>query len=124
MTQQISILIVEDEVLTAMLLETELKKAGYTVCQQVVTGEEAVSVAQQDSPDIILMDIRLAGEIDGIEATRQIQAFAAIPVIFMTGYPDQETMNRARALHPAAYFMKPVLVAELIAAIESACQAC
>ncbi len=123
MTSQISVLIVEDEVLTAMVLEMELKKAGYTICQRVVSGEEAVGVAQQDSPTIILMDIRLAGEIDGFEATRQIQAVADIPVIFMTGYPDQDTRDLAMTLSPAGYLMKPVHIPELTASIDSACEA-
>ncbi len=122
MPQQIRLLIVEDEVLIAMQLEIELKKAGYTVCQRVVTGEEAVTIVQQDSPDIILMDIGLAGDIDGIETTRQIQASTDIPVIFMTGNPDQETMNRAMTLRPAAYFIKPIRMAELTTSIDSACQ--
>ncbi len=110
MTQLLQILIVEDEAMIAMCIEMELTRAGYGICQQgaVATGEKAVIIAQRESPDIILMDIRLAGEIDGIEAAQQIQACADIPIIFMTGYPDKAVEERAKKLNPLGYFVKPV----------------
>lgn len=113
------ILIVEDETLVAMLLEIECQRSGYQILESVATGEEAVSLVQQDAPDILLMDIHLAGKIDGIETTRQIQAFADIPVIFMTSYSDQATMERARTLHPAAYITKPICLTELADVLNS-----
>lgn len=108
MNQSLRILLVEDEILTAIAMEIELKQAGYDVCRRVATGEDAVMVARQESPDLILMDIRLAGELDGIEAAQQIQASSSIPIIFMTGYPDEEIEERARKLNPLGYFLKPV----------------
>lgn len=113
------ILIVEDEVMIAMCLEMELTRAGYDVCQRVATGEEAVIVAQDKTPDIILMDIRLAGDIDGIEAAQQIQACTAIPIIFMTGYPDKAVEERAKQLNPFGYFVKPVRIHTLQPLIDS-----
>ena len=110
MTHTRRILIVEDEVMIAMCLEMELKRAGYEVCHRVVTGEDAVRIAKHESPDCILMDIRLAGDIDGIEAARQIQACSSIPIIFMTGYPDKAVEERAKQLNPLGYFVKPVRV--------------
>ncbi|MBD3305915.1 response regulator, partial [candidate division KSB3 bacterium] len=88
MNRPFRILLVEDEVMIAMGLELELKRAGYPECQRVVSGEEALVRVAQEPPDLILMDIRLAGKLDGIETARQIQAQTDIPIIFMTGYPD------------------------------------
>lgn len=108
MTQAQKVLIVEDEVIIAMCLQMELERAGYEVSQNVLTGEEAVKFARQNPPDVILMDIRLAGKIDGIEAARQIQASGPIPIIFMTGYPDKAIEERARSLNPLGFFIKPI----------------
>jgi len=119
MTQPRRILIVEDEVMIALCLELELTRAGYTVCQRLAKGEDAVIIAQQESPDMILMDIRLAGEIDGIEAAQKIQACTAIPVIFMTGYPDDAIEERANRLHPLGFFIKPVRISTLQPLIDS-----
>lgn len=119
MIQPRRILIVEDEVMIAMCLEMELKRAGYIVCQRVATGEDAVSIALRESPDVILMDIRLAGEIDGIEAVQQIQACTAIPIIFMTGYPDKAVEERANMLHPLGFFIKPVRISTVQPLIDS-----
>ncbi len=119
MAQSRQILIVEDEVMIAMCLEMELKRVGYDVCQRVATGEEAVVVAEQASPDVILMDIRLAGEIDGIEAAQQIQACSSIPIIFMTGYPDKAVEERAKQLNPLGYFVKPLRLQRIQPLIDS-----
>lgn len=119
MTQPLRFLIVEDAVVIAMCLELELKQAGYEVCQRVTTGEDAVRVAQQQSPDCILMDILLAGELSGIEAAQQIQALTAIPIIFMTGYPDSAVEYQAKQLNPLGYFIKPVRVLTLKPLFES-----
>jgi len=119
MKQPIRVLVVEDEVLTAMCLEMELKQAGYDVLRPVATGEEAVLIAQQEPLDLILMDIRLAGEIDGIEAAQQIQTICDTPIIFMTGYPDKETEQRAQALTPLGYLRKPMTIYDLQLRIEA-----
>lgn len=102
------ILIVEDEVIIAMCMEMELEEAGYQIYETISTGEEAVMIARQDPPDVILMDVHLSGKIDGIEAAHQIQAFCSIPIIFMTGYPDKATEKKAKALNPLGFFTKPV----------------
>jgi len=121
MKKAIQILIVEDEAMVAMCIEMELKLAGYEICQggAVATGEEAVTIAQRESPELILMDIRLAGNIDGIEAARQIQACTTIPIIFMTGYPDKTVEDRATQLNPLGYFVKPVRLLMLQPLIDS-----
>ena len=110
MRENIRILIVEDEFLAAVYLQRELIRSGYTVSQPVATGEEAIERAEQEQPDVVLMDIRLAGAIDGIEAAREIVSRHAIPIIFMTGYSDGETRERAQRLAPAAYLIKPLQI--------------
>ena len=74
----------------------------------MATGEDAVRAAAEERPDLVLMDIRLAGEMDGIEAARQIAAASPAKIAFMTGYSDERIVQRARALNPAAYLVKPV----------------
>lgn len=108
MAEQMKILMVEDEVITAMVMEAKLLGAGYPVSRRVASGEEAVSLAAQEVFHVVLMDIRLAGQMDGIEAARRIQQIREIPVIFMTAYQDEETQRRAQELSPLAYLVKPV----------------
>lgn len=119
MTKSIRFLVVEDEVIIAMCLEMELKQAGYTVLRRVVSGEEAVIAAKQYHPDVILMDIRLAGTLDGIEAARQIRAESSIPILFMTGYPDHAVLERAKQQNPLAVLSKPILIQDIQSAIAS-----
>lgn len=122
MKDLIRILLVEDEVLIAMRLEMELNMGGYRVCKRVSTGENAIISAEFELPDIILMDIRLGGEIDGIEAVQQIQRIRTCsntPIIFMTGYPDKEIADRAKLLNPIAYFIKPIKFEDLKSVINS-----
>ncbi|MBN2001628.1 response regulator [candidate division KSB1 bacterium] len=108
-----TILIVEDEALTALYLKLELERAGYRVCNTVATGEEAILCATKDQPDIILMDIRLAGNINGIEAAQTIRSNNDVPIIFMTGYHEEKLRERAKPLNPLGYFIKPVGLSEL-----------
>ena len=115
----IRILLVEDEIMVAMCVEMELTRAGYSFCQRLATGEEAVTIALKESPDVILMDIRLAGDLDGIEAAQQIQETTDIPIIFMTGYPDKAIEERAKKLNPLGFFIKPVRVVTLKPLIDS-----
>ena len=115
---KLEILLVEDEILTAMVMKLDLEKGGYLVAQSVVSGEDAVSAINEIKIDVILMDIRLAGDIDGIEAAAQIQNIKEIPVIFMTGYDDAEIRAKAEALEPLAYLLKPLDMAALIKILE------
>lgn len=119
MKQGQKILLVEDEVLIALFMEMELKKKGYFVCGKVITGEEAFAFTKREKPDLILMDIRLAGTIDGIEAAILIKEVSDVPIIFMTGYPDKIMEDRARKLKPLEYFIKPVRIKDLTDAIDT-----
>lgn len=113
----IKILIVEDEVLIAMHLAGQLKQAGYTVCRPVTNGAAAIAAAGQEHPSVILLDIRLPGEMDGIEAGRAITDRYNIPVIFVTGYSDSAIESRARNITTAKVLGKPASVGEIDRAI-------
>jgi CheY-like chemotaxis protein len=117
-----SILLVEDEVIIAMDLRWKLEEAGYRVCRMIATGEDAIRWAAQDRPDLVLMDNRLAGKIDGIEAALRIRSTSAVPVIFMTGYPQDEVFQgRVKPIGPSACLLKPIILEELLAAVAAAC---
>ncbi|NLO77680.1 MAG: response regulator [Methanomicrobiales archaeon] len=89
------ILIVEDEVIIAMALEDSLLDFGYGVAGRATTGQRAVELAMETEPDLALIDIRLNGDMDGVEAAEKISRRLKIPVIFLTAYSDEETLSRA-----------------------------
>jgi DNA-binding NarL/FixJ family response regulator len=102
------ILIVEDEAVAALALERTLEELGYEVLGSVATGEDALKRAATDGPDIVVMDIRLAGRMDGIDAAAKIRDSTGAQIIFMTGYDDEETKRRALALKPLGLMSKPI----------------
>ncbi len=102
-----NILIVEDERLVARDLERRLSRLGYTVVAQVASGSEAIQQTLAHRPDLVLMDIRLKGEMDGIEAAGFIRTHLNTRVIYMTAYVDEATLTRAQATRPAAFLTKP-----------------
>ena len=114
------ILIVEDEVIVAMELRDRLEDLQYTVLDNVTTGAEAIKLAQAHGPDLILMDIMLGGEMDGIEAAAEIRAAQSVPVVFLTAYSDEGTLRRAKDAAPFGYIVKPFEERELYATIEVA----
>jgi len=101
------ILIVEDDKVTATLIEATLKKIGYTVTAVVPSGEEAIHAIIENHPDLILMDINLQGEKDGITTVIEIHEKDSMPVIFLTGYSDEITTLRAIDADPFGYIVKP-----------------
>ena len=113
MDEAVRVLLVEDDVLIALAMEMQLKRKGYCVCSKVTTGEEAIVSAQSNVPDVILMDIRLAGQIDGVDAAYRIREFSDVSIIFLTGYQDPVTEERAQAVNPLAYLIKPANFPEL-----------
>jgi DNA-binding NarL/FixJ family response regulator len=116
-----TILIVEDEGLIALHLMESLSKAGFMVHEQIASGEDLLhKLATADPPDVILMDIGLAGKIDGIETGRQLRKKYNIPVIFLTAYSDQNRMEEAREVTPYGYLMKPVMQNDLLEAVGNA----
>jgi len=116
------VLVVEDEVITVMSLQHLLELWGYRMCGQASSGKEAIERAEREKPDIALIDVSLSGDINGIEAARQIRSRCDIPIIFITGYSDNETMKEIKDMEPAGYFIKPVDFNKLKMAIESIAQ--
>jgi len=115
-----TILIVEDDGILAIHLKKTLSGFGYTSFASVATGEEAVEIVKNGIPDLILMDIELAGEINGIDTAEIIRSFSDVPVVFLTGYSQEHLIQQAKFTAPAAYLIKPVHAPELHANIEMA----
>ena len=115
-----SILIVEDESVVALDLAATLEKLGYTVAGVTARGREALRLAVKQQPSLVLMDIHLKGDLDGIRAAQQIQEELLIPVVYLTAYSDDATLNRARVTHPFGYLLKPFDDRELEVAIQIA----
>ncbi len=114
------ILIVEDEAIIAMEVESQLQNLGYEVTSIVDTGEKAIKKAEEDKPDLMLMDIRIKGEMDGIDAAEIIRNRFGIPVIFSTAYLDQERIDRAKITMPFGYVLKPIQERDLKVTLEMA----
>ncbi|MCW8804040.1 MAG: PAS domain S-box protein, partial [Ignavibacteriaceae bacterium] len=116
----IKILIVEDEQIVAKNIEKRLTAAGYQEAASVSTGEEAIEKVKSVPPDIILMDIKLKGKIDGIETADILRKNYQLPVIFLTSYTDEETFQRAKNTEPFGYLIKPFETKDLNRAVELA----
>jgi len=118
--QEKSVLIVEDEGVVALSIQAALTKMGYTVVGIAVTGAEALSLAREHKPDVILMDIHIRGDMDGIQTTEKLNEISDIPVIFLTAYADDETVKRALKTKSTSYLVKPYNPRELYSNIEFA----
>jgi PAS domain S-box-containing protein len=117
---QAQILIVEDEIIVARDLETRVRELGYDVADIASSGENAVLQAAETRPDLVLMDIRLSGTMDGVEAAEEIRAQFDIPVIYLTAYADDHTLKRAKITEPFGYILKPFETRELRSTIRMA----
>ena len=116
----IRILLVEDEGIVARDLEETLSRLGYLVSGVAGEGIQAVRMAEKLQPELVVMDVSLRGEIDGIQAARLIQERSHVPIIFLTGHTDDDTLQRAVLTGPLGYLIKPFQEAELHGAIEVA----
>jgi len=114
------ILVVEDEGIIAQDIQNTLKKLGYAVPAIAYSGKEGIEKAQEIQPDLVLMDIVLGGGIDGIEAAEQIRRRFHIPVVYLTAYADEKTLQRAKITEPFGYILKPFEEKELYITIEMA----
>jgi len=120
------LMIVEDERITAEDLKEGLEELGYTISAVVYSGEESIKKAEELKPDLIIMDIRLEGKMDGIEAAEYIRSNQGIPVIYLSAYSDEDTIQRAKITEPsgfirkspAGFLNKPFEESELHTAIE------
>lgn len=117
---KINVLVVEDESIVSKDIQYSLKKLGYNVVGAAATGEKAIELAGEKSPDIILMDIMLKGDITGIEASAEIKEKYNIPIIFLTAYADENTLSKAKVTEPYAYIIKPFKEIDLHTSIEMA----
>jgi diguanylate cyclase len=114
------ILIVEDEILIAENLANKLKKLGYLILDLVASGKAALNCINTETPDLILMDISLKGNMDGIETATKIRDIKEIPIVFLTAYADDETIERATQIGCYGYLLKPFKDKELQATIKMA----
>jgi len=115
-----SVLIVEDESVVALDIQLQLEELGYRVAGTAESGEQAIQLARQHAPAVALMDVRLEGSMDGIEAAAIFRRELAVPVVFLTSHSDIDTVRRAAQTSPYGYLTKPFQIGELRAGIEVA----
>ena len=114
------ILVVEDNAIIAKDLQWQLEDLGYNVPFIAPTGSDAIRRVKENKIDLVLMDIMLEGEMDGIETADEMRTKHSVPVVYLTAYADDETLKRARRTEPYGYLLKPVSNIEMRSAIEMA----
>ena len=114
------ILIVEDEHIVAIGIKRMLKDLGYTVTGVASSGEDAIVKAESTFPDVVLMDIMLKGDMDGVKAAKEIKEKFDIPVVYLTAYSNNEILERAKTTEPLGYIIKPFDEKDLYSNIEVA----
>ncbi len=114
------VMVVEDDLIVSLEIVERLKSMNYDPCDVAVTGREAIEKAATSRPDLVLMDIHLKGGMDGIQAAGEIRSALGIPVIYLTAYADESTLQRAKRTDPFGYLIKPLSEKELYTAIEMA----
>ncbi|MGA7908838.1 MAG: response regulator [Candidatus Sulfotelmatobacter sp.] len=115
-------LIVEDETLIAEELRERLSRLGFSVIALVDSAEEGIAIAIRERPNLILMDIRLRGEKDGVQAAEEIRQQVDVPIVYLTAYSDRLTVDRCRGTTHDGFILKPFLKRELQSTIEIAMQ--
>lgn len=120
MLQKPKILVVEDEIIVAVNLGQKLKKLGYELVGITSSGEEAIQKAEENHPDLVLMDINIEGNLDGIETAEVLRNRFHTPVIYLTAYADESTLDRAKKTEPLGYIVKPFESDQLRSSIEVA----
>ena len=114
------ILLVEDDDIIAKVENWRLKNLGYEVAGRAVSGAEAVDLVAKTRPDLVLMDINIQGEMDGIETAKRIKKQFSIPVVYVTSHSDGPTLDRAKATQPDGFIVKPFEDNDLRVGIELA----
>jgi DNA-binding LytR/AlgR family response regulator len=115
-----NVLVVEDESIVSKDIQHSLKKLGYNVVGAASTGERAFELASSEKPDIILMDIMLKGDINGVETAQRVKEELQIPIIYLTAYADESTLEKAKVTEPYGYIIKPFKEVDLHTSIEMA----
>jgi CheY-like chemotaxis protein len=117
--QRLRVLVVDDESLIAMALHDQLEFLGHEVVGTANSGAEAIALAALHQPDMVLMDVHLGGDMDGLEVTERINAERAVPTVILTGFPDKSLIERGRACNVVAHLLKPIDLDDLREAVES-----
>lgn len=115
-----NILVVEDEAIVSKDIQQSLKKLGYNIVGAAATGEKAIELANEEKPDLVLMDIMLKGDMSGIDTAEKIKETLNIPVIYLTAYADENTLAKAKVTEPYGYIIKPFKEIDLHTSIEMA----
>lgn len=115
-----NVFIVEDDMLLSLVEERLLMKLGYSVTGKAVSGEEAVPKIKKAKPDVILMDISLSGEMDGIDTMTKVRNFSSVPVIYLSGNSDQLNLERAKKTRYVDYLVKPITEHDLVDPLKKA----
>jgi len=115
-------LIVEDEILIAEELRERLSRLGFSVIAAVDSAEEGIAIATRERPDLVLMDIRLKGAKDGVQAAEEIHQQVDVPIVYLTAYSDRQTVDRAKRTQFDGFILKPFQRRELQSTIEIAMQ--
>jgi DNA-binding LytR/AlgR family response regulator len=118
--EKINILLVEDEAIVAMDLAQRLQRLNFNIVGKAISGKQALDIFSHESVDLVLMDIHIKGDIDGIETAQQLAAIRPVPIIYLTAQTDVHTIDRAKHTLPAAYLTKPFDEKNLQIAIELA----
>ena len=114
-----NVLIVEDEAITVMFITKLFRKLGHTIVGVTSLGEEVLDLVSETKPDLILMDINLAGRINGISAAKEVREKFAIPIVFATAYNNHETRCLIEEIPNAFFQPKPLIISDLSTLIES-----
>jgi PAS domain S-box-containing protein len=115
-----TVLIVEDESIVAEDIKSSLQMNGYTVPETASSGKDAIEKAKEFNPDIVLMDIVIKGNMDGIETAKQIRSLLDIPVVYLTAFSDEKIIERVKLTEPFGYLIKPFNKRELTVTLEIA----
>lgn len=115
-------LIIEDESLIAEELSDRLSRLGFSVIAAVDSAEQGIAIATRERPDLVLMDIRLKGEKDGVQAAEEIRQQVDVPIVYVTAYSDRLTVDRVKASEHDGYILKPFHARELQSTVDVAMQ--
>lgn len=113
------IMVVDDESLIAMALNDQLEYLGHDVVATASSGQEALDLAGEHQPDLVLMDVYLGGGLDGLDAAERINDARATPIIILTGFPDKALIERGRSCGVVAHLLKPIDIEDLRDAVDS-----
>lgn len=113
------VLVVEDDHILALVETKFIQKMGFTVVASVTNGPDAIEAVKEYAPDVIIMDVRIEGDMDGVETMREIQKFSSAPVIYSTGNSESAIHERARDTNMKGFFVKPVNYSDLESLINS-----